>query len=60
MSQRASGTSLLPKPQIITTKEARKLLGTKARDMTNEEVSSLINDYEQLARLAIQQYLVRK
>jgi hypothetical protein len=45
---------------VITIKEARKLLGSKAKSMTNGEIKQMITDYESLARHAIRDYMVRK
>ena len=53
-------SSLIPKRPIISTKEARKLIGKEASDLTDVEIKSLVNDYEILARQAIREYLVRK
>jgi hypothetical protein len=52
-------SSLATRKPIITVREARKLLGKRSVCLTNEEVSSIVNDYEQLARLAIRLYSVR-
>ncbi len=50
----------LPNKQIISVKEARKLLGVNYKDTPDDDIRILINDCEQLARLTIRQYLVRK
>ena len=44
----------------ISVKEARKLLGLGAKNKTDDEIKFLITDCEQIARLSIRQYLVRK
>lgn len=38
---------------IIPVKEARKLLGRDAKDMTDEEVTRLVEDVGELAKLAL-------
>lgn len=45
---------------LISVKEARKLLGVHAKNLTDEEIKGLVIDAEHLARFSIQQYLVRK
>ena len=55
LSSLARKTSL-----IISVKEARKLLGASAKNLTNEEIKIIIIDYELLARYAIRDHLVRK
>jgi hypothetical protein len=49
----------VPKPSI-TVKEARKLLGKAAKNLTNEEIKVMVRDYESLARHVIREHLVRK
>ncbi len=56
----ATQSSLIPKRPIISTKEARKLLGKEAHSLTDLEIKTMINNYELLARQAIKEYLVRK
>lgn len=46
--------------QLITTKEAKKLLGNVANSLTNEELELLIGQLEQIARLSVHDYMVRK
>lgn len=41
---------------IISVKEARKILGKEAKNMTDQEVAKLIDDLDFLAKYAIQQY----
>jgi hypothetical protein len=53
-------SSLTPVPLIVTVKEARKLLGKKNEDLTNEEVEQMVRDYELLSRHAIRDQMVRK
>ena len=48
-----------PKP-IITTGEARKILGPLAKELTNEELESLIYDSEQMIRILLRAYMVHK
>lgn len=45
---------------IISVKEARKLLGKDAKEMTDEEVEKLIKDLDQLARLVFKMYRERE
>ncbi|MEK7059839.1 MAG: hypothetical protein AAB971_03725 [Patescibacteria group bacterium] len=45
---------------LITVKEARKLLGVSAKNLTNEEIKTMVRDYTSLARYAVRDYLVRK
>lgn len=44
--------------QIVSIAEARKLLGDEAKDMTDEEVRRLIEDFDTLAQYTIK--LVQK
>jgi|GEM_PF-1163772 len=39
--------------QVITVKEARKILGTKAIGMSNDEIQHIISTLHSLARAAI-------
>lgn len=45
---------------LISIKEARKLLGKVAENLTNEEINALILHLEQIARLGVHDYMVRK
>jgi len=45
---------------LISVKEARKVLGSLAKEMTNEELESLIIDSDQMVRILLRAYLVRK
>lgn len=45
---------------LITIKEARKLLGSLACDLTNEELFKLIEDSEQIVRVILRQKIVPK
>lgn len=45
---------------LITAKEARKILGIAAENLTNEELEALISNLEQIARTSVRDYLVRK
>jgi len=45
---------------IISVKEARKILGSVADELTNEELKFLITQLEQIARLGVRDYMVRK
>ena len=44
---------------LITVKEARKLLGKVANNLTNEEIKLLVTQLEQIARLGVRDYMVR-
>jgi hypothetical protein len=39
---------------IISVKEARKLLGKEAKDMTDEQVAELVEQTDELAKLALE------
>lgn len=39
--------------QIVTTKKARKLLGSKAKHLSDEELSKIIHNLEEVAGLLI-------
>ena len=45
---------------VITTKEARKLLGYKAKNLTNEELSTLVQDTETVVRMVLHGFLRSK
>lgn len=45
---------------IISVKEARKLLGVSAKDMTNEELKELIIQQEQIIRFVFRKLSVHK
>ena len=51
-------SKLLPEPLIISPKEARKVLGKDATQLTDEQVTEIIRGYTMLARKALQEYLV--
>jgi len=42
---------------IISVKEARKLLGKESGKLSDDEVTTIINDLDWLARMAIKDYL---
>lgn len=46
--------------QVISVKEARKLLGQKAKTLTNEELETLIKETETVVRLSIRTYIRSK
>lgn len=46
--------------QVITAKEARKLLGQKAKNLTNEELEALIQATETVVRVSIRTYISSK
>ncbi|HSH56150.1 MAG TPA: hypothetical protein VK983_05005 [Candidatus Limnocylindrales bacterium] len=45
---------------VITVKEARKLLGQKSKDLTNEELQALIQDVETLVRISVRKFIGSK
>lgn len=45
---------------LITIKEARKLLGSLADGLTNDELFRLIEDSEQMVRIILRQKIVPK
>ena len=51
---------LLSEQLIISTNEARKLLGQKAKNLTNEELEELIKNTETLVRLSVRSYISSK
>ena len=42
---------------VISLKEARKLLGKKSKNLTNEELETLTQEAETVVRIAVQNYL---
>jgi hypothetical protein len=46
--------------EIISLKEARKLLGQKSKNLTNEELETLLGDVETVVRIAIREYISSK
>ena len=55
-----STPGLLSELLIISTNEARKLLGQKAKNLTNEELEELIKNTETLVRLSVRNYISSK
>ena len=55
-----STPGLLSELLIISTNEARKLLGQKAKNLTNEELEELIKNTETLVRLSVRSYISSK
>jgi len=49
--------SLQADKQIISVGEARKLLGQKSKNLTNEELEKLIKDTETVVRVSIRQFI---
>lgn len=45
---------------VISAKEARKLLGKSAKNLTNEELDNLISQTETVVRLIIRKYIGSK
>lgn len=46
--------------QVITPKEARKLLGQKTKNLTNKELEALIQATETVVRISIRTYISSK
>lgn len=46
--------------QVITVKEARKLLGQKVKNLTKEELEALIRATETVVRISIRTYISSK
>lgn len=56
-----SSISTIPATQqVISVKEARKLLGQKAKNLTNEELEALIQATETVVRVSIRTYISSK
>lgn len=45
---------------VISVKEARKLLGQKSKNLTNEELETLIKDTETVVRIFVRNYIGSK
>ncbi len=45
---------------VISVKEARKLLGQKSKNLTNEEIKALIRDAETVVRVSVREYIGSK
>jgi hypothetical protein len=45
---------------VISVKEARKLLGQKSKNLTNEELKSLIQDTETVVRISVRKFIGSK
>lgn len=60
MKEQQSPQSLSSRQPIITPKEARKLLGQKAKSLTNGELEELIFNTETLVRLSVRNYIGSK
>jgi hypothetical protein len=48
------------KPLVISVKEARKLLGQKSKNITNEELVSLIKDAQTVVRISVRKFIGSK
>ena len=55
-----STTALLNQQAIMSLKEARKILGVKARQMTDSEIRQELEAYDEIAALIIRNYSVPK
>lgn len=47
----------MQKGEIISPKEARKLLGQKAKNLTNEELEEFIISTETVVRIAVRRFI---
>ncbi|HXR49763.1 MAG TPA: hypothetical protein VN778_01925 [Verrucomicrobiae bacterium] len=45
---------------VISVKEARKLLGLKSKNLTNEELKLLIQDTQTVVRICVREYIGSK
>lgn len=52
--------SIISDQQVITPKEARKLLGKKSKNLTNKELEALIQATETVVRISIRTYISSK
>jgi len=52
--------TITPAKQVVSLKEAQKLLGQKAKTLTNKELQTLIQETETVVRLSIQTYISSK
>lgn len=48
---------LTDNPLVISVKEARKLLGQKSKNLTNEELEALIKDAETVVRISVRKFI---
>ncbi|HEY0965029.1 MAG TPA: hypothetical protein VGE13_00945 [Candidatus Saccharimonadales bacterium] len=46
--------------ETISLKEARKLLGQKSKNLTDEELESLLNDVEAIVRISVRNCMSSK
>ncbi len=53
-------STITPAKQVISLKEAQKLLGHKAKTLTNKELQTLIQETETVVRLSIRTYISSK
>jgi hypothetical protein len=53
-------STITPAKQVVSLKEAQKLLGQKAKTLTNKELQTLITETETVVRLSIRTYLRSK
>ena len=55
-----SNSALTSDPLVISIKEARKLLGQTSKNLTNEELETLIKDTETVVRISVRNYIGSK
>lgn len=53
-------STITPAKQVVSLKEAQKLLGQKSKKLTNEELQTLINETETVVRISIRTYISSK
>lgn len=52
--------TITPAKQVVSLKEAQKLLGQKSKNLTKEELEALITETETVVRLSIRTYISSK
>lgn len=60
MAHHYAPQSSISDQQVITVKEARKLLGQKAKNLTKEELEALIQATETVVRISVRTYISSK
>lgn len=53
-------STITPAKQVVSLKEAQKLLGQKAKTLTNKELEILIAETETVVRLSIRTFISSK
>lgn len=60
VEQHSAPHNIFSNREVISIKEARKLLGKKSKNLTNEELEMLITDTVTVMRIAIRNYMRSK